>query len=145
MNLSTRSLVLPTTLAAALLASGCFGTSGTKTEAEAKPATTTAATAPASKVGPGMNERGEVTDPRKVEAGYGQKVKGIDDWEGEITGKPVPGSKFSQLQIGMSSSQVLSLLGQPSDQGAHMTGNLTFGKFGSKCSNLFILFGCLCF
>jgi hypothetical protein len=74
------------------------------------------------KVGPGMNERGEVTDPRKVEAGYGQKVKGLNDWEGEITGKPAPGSKFTQLKIGMSAAQVLSLLGQPSDQGAHPTG-----------------------
>ena len=46
----------------------------------------------------------------------------LNDWEGEITGKPAPGSKFTQLKIGMSAAQVLSLLGQPSDQGAHPTG-----------------------
>ena len=88
----------------------------------AEQAKTTAATVQSAKIGPGMNERGEVTDPRKVEAGYGQKVKGLDDWEGEITGRPAPGSKFSQLKIGMSAAQVQSLLGQPSDQGAHPTG-----------------------
>jgi hypothetical protein len=69
-----------------------------------------------------MNDRGEVTDSKKVEAGYGQKVKGLGDWEGEITGKPAPGSKFTQLQIGMPMRQVMDLIGQPSDQGAYITG-----------------------
>jgi hypothetical protein len=63
-----------------------------------------------------------VVDPKKVEAGYGQTVKGINDWEGEITGKPAPGSKFGQLQIGMSWGQVQGLLGVPSDQGSYITG-----------------------
>ena len=120
-----RHLLLTATFAAAWLASGCISTGGTKAEsasASAEQAKTTAATVQSAKVGPGMNERGEVTDPRKVEAGYGQKVKGLNDWEGEITGKPAPGSKFTQLKIGMSAAQVLSLLGQPSDQGAHPTG-----------------------
>ncbi len=85
----------------------------------AKPA---AAPAPAAaKVGPGMNERGEVIDSKKVEAGFGQKVKGLGDWEGEITGKPA-NAKFGQLKIGMSHSQVTALLGQPSDQGSYITG-----------------------
>ncbi len=112
-------------LATAWLAAGCISTGGTQPDAAATPAEqakTAAAAAPNSKVGPGMNERGEVIDPRKVEAGYGQKVKGLDDWEGEITGKPAPGSKFAQLKIGMSAAQVLGILGQPSDQGAHPTG-----------------------
>ena len=61
-------------------------------------------------------------DPKKVEAGFGQKVKGLGDWEGEITGKPAPGSKFSQLQIGMGVHQVTGILGQPNDQGSYMTG-----------------------
>jgi hypothetical protein len=120
-----RHLLLTATFAAAWLASGCISTGGTKAEsasASAEQAKTTAAAVQSAKVGPGMNERGEVTDPRKVEAGYGQKVKGLNDWEGEITGKPAPGSKFTQLKIGMSAAQVLSLLGQPSDQGAHPTG-----------------------
>jgi hypothetical protein len=81
-----------------------------------------AATVTGPKIGPGMNKRGEVVDPRKVESGCGQKLKGLGDWEGEITGKPVAGSKFSQLQIGMGVQQVINLLGQPSDQGAYLTG-----------------------
>ena len=125
MKPSPRTPLLASALVVAWLASGCISTGGTKADsasASADQAKTTAAAATASKVGQGMNERGEVIDPRKVEAGYGQKVKGIDDWEGEITGKPAPGSKFAQLKIGMSAAQVLSMLGQPSDQGAHPTG-----------------------
>jgi hypothetical protein len=51
-----------------------------------------------------------------------QTVKGINGWEGEITGKPAPGSKFKKLQIGMSIKQVTDLIGQPTDQGAYVTG-----------------------
>ena len=51
-----------------------------------------------------------------------QTVKGINDWEGEISGKPAPGSKFTKLKIGMSLKQVTDLIGQPNDQGAYMTG-----------------------
>jgi hypothetical protein len=80
------------------------------------------APAPSGKIGPGMNARGEVVDSSKVESGYGQKVKGLKDWEGEITGRPAPGSKFTRLQIGMPLKQVTDLVGQPSDQGAYITG-----------------------
>ena len=69
-----------------------------------------------------MNAEGEVTDSAAVEAGYGETVKGLNDWEGEITGKPAPGSKFTQLQIGMPMKQVMDIAGQPSDQGAYVTG-----------------------
>ena len=119
---------LLTALSTAALLSGCISMGGTKSEgASAAPSTapsaTAAAAAPAKpKLGPGMNERGEVTDPRKVEAGSGQKVKGLNDWEGEITGKPAPGSKLSQLKIGMSAAEVRAIMGEPSDQGAHITG-----------------------
>jgi hypothetical protein len=74
------------------------------------------------KIGPGMNARGEVVDSSKVESGHGQKVKGIRDFEGEITGRPAPGTKFTRLQIGMPMKQVTDLIGQPSDQGAYITG-----------------------
>ena len=112
---------LTATCAAAALLSGCLGTGGTKTESSA--AAPAAAAAPAGpKIGPGMNARGEVVDVKKVESGYGQKLKGLGDWEGEITGKPAPGSKFTQLQIGMSTKQVMDLVGTPTDQGAYMTG-----------------------
>lgn len=78
--------------------------------------------APAPKSTAGMNASGEVVDSSKVEAGSGQKVKGLNDWEGEITGKPAPGSKFTQLKIGMSMRQVTDLVGKPTDEGAYMTG-----------------------
>lgn len=74
------------------------------------------------KIGPGMNAAGDVVDSSKVEAGYGQKVKGLGEWEGEITGRPAAGSKFSRLQIGMPMKQVTDLIGQPSDQGGYITG-----------------------
>ena len=80
MNPSPRTPLLASALVVAWLASGCISTGGTKADsasASADQAKTTAAAATASKVGPGMNERGEVIDPRKVEAGYGQKVKGL--------------------------------------------------------------------
>lgn len=112
-------------LAACALIAGCVSMPGSKSSDGGGTASTAAAPAPApaaSKIGPGMNERGEVVDPKKVEAGYGQKVKGINDWEGEVTGKPAPGSKFGQLQIGMSWGQVQGLLGVPSDQGSYITG-----------------------
>ncbi|ODU09951.1 MAG: hypothetical protein ABS84_05710 [Rubrivivax sp. SCN 71-131] len=108
---------------AALFLSGCQTTTGSSSSASKAPAQQPAATAAgASKVGPGMNARGEVIDSSKVESGYGQKVKGVGDWEGEITGKPAPGSKFTKLQIGMSRQQVLDIVGQPTDQGAYVTG-----------------------
>ncbi len=69
-----------------------------------------------------MNADGEVIKSSDVEAGYGETVNGINDYEGEITGKPAPGSKFTQLKIGMPMKQVTDLIGQPDDQGAYVTG-----------------------
>ena len=73
-------------------------------------------------VGPGMNAKGEVVDSKLVESGYGEHVKGLNDWEGEITGKSTPASKFNKLKIGMSMRQVTDLIGQPTDQGSYVTG-----------------------
>lgn len=70
----------------------------------------------------GMNDKGEVVDSSKVEAGSGTVVKGINDTEGEITGKPAPNGKFAKLKIGMTLKEVTDLIGQPNDQGAYMTG-----------------------
>jgi hypothetical protein len=114
----TRYIHLISSFAAVALLSGCFA-SGSKSPSDASQTTKPAA---ASKSTAGMNERGEVVDPKIVEAGSGQKVKGLNDWEGEITGKPVAGSKFARLQIGMSLAQARDLAGQPTDQGAHVTG-----------------------
>jgi hypothetical protein len=85
-------------------------------------ASTTAPAAASGNAPPGMNSAGEVIDASKVEAGHGQKVKGINDYEGEITGIPAPNSKFTQLQIGMGMRQVTDIAGQPTDQGAYITG-----------------------
>jgi hypothetical protein len=71
---------------------------------------------------PGMDSRGQVIDSSMVEGGTGQTVKGIGDWEGEISGKPAANSKFTKLQIGMPMKQVTDLIGQPTDQGAYITG-----------------------
>jgi hypothetical protein len=60
--------------------------------------------------------------PAKPAEGDTRRVKGINDWEGDITGKPGPGSRFTQLQIGMPMKQVTDLVGAPTDQGAYVTG-----------------------
>lgn len=69
-----------------------------------------------------MNAEGEVIDSSAVEAGYGETVTGLNDWEGEITGKPAPGSRFTELQIGMPMKQVTDIIGEPTDQGVYVTG-----------------------
>ena len=51
-----------------------------------------------------------------------QTVKGINGWEGEITGTPAPRSKFTRLKIGMGMRQVTDLIGPPTDSGAYVTG-----------------------
>ena len=125
MTLTTKSMSVPAALAAAWLATGCISMGGTKSEssAAAPAAAPAAAAAPAGpKIGPGMNAAGEVVDVKQVESGFGQKIKGLNDWEGEITGKPAPGTKFTRLQIGMSAKQAMDIVGQPTDQGAYITG-----------------------
>jgi len=92
--------------------------------APAAPAAKAAAAAPAATgaAKPGMDAQGNVIDSAKVEAGSGRTVKGINDYEGEITGNPAKNSKFTSLQIGMSMKQVTDIAGQPTDSGAYMTG-----------------------
>ena len=114
-------------MAIAVVAAGC-GARGARTDAPASAAAPTASTAASSpagsatKVGPGMNSDGEVVNSKLVEAGYGRKLKGLGNWDGEITGKPGPNSGFSKLEIGMPTRQVTDLIGQPTDQGAYITG-----------------------
>jgi hypothetical protein len=57
-----------------------------------------------------------------VQSGQGTMVKGERDWEGEITGIPAAGTTFTKLRIGMSRQQAIDLAGQPTDQGAYITG-----------------------
>lgn len=87
------------------------------------PAPAPAPTATAAKgARPGMDAQGNVIDSSKIESGSGRTVKGINDYEGEITGNPAKNSKFTQLQIGMSVRQAMDIAGPPTDQGAYMTG-----------------------
>lgn len=58
----------------------------------------------------------------KAQSGDTVHVKGINDWEGDITGKPAANSRFTKLTIGMGMRQATDLAGQPTDQGAYITG-----------------------
>ena len=78
------------------------------------PAATTAAPAPA--------PAAKAPAPAPAPSGDTVHVKGLNDWEGDITGKPGPNSRFTKLQIGMGMRQVTDLVGQPTDQGAYVTG-----------------------
>lgn len=69
-----------------------------------------------------LSKNTPVTDSTKVEAGQGTKVKGINDWEGEISGVPFSGAKFTKLKIGMPYAEVVDLVGPPTDEGAYVTG-----------------------
>jgi hypothetical protein len=117
---------LMTCAAALFLLGGCAQIDSMRGKNSAAAATPAPAAAPApasaAKVKPGMDAQGNVIDSSKVESGSGRTVKGLNDWEGEIVGNPVPGSKFSQLQIGMSMRQVVDIVGPPTDQGAYVTG-----------------------
>ncbi len=75
------------------------------------PAPATAAAAPAPAPAPAAKAPSDT-----------QRVKGLNNWEGDITGKPAAGSRFTRLQIGMGMRQVTDIVGQPTDQGAYVTG-----------------------
>ena len=117
MDTTRLARLAPALVIAALAVAGCAQTGGA-----AAPEKSAAAPAKASGPPPGMNDKGEVVDSKQVAGGYGQKVKGIGNWEGEITGKPGKSSKFTKLQIGMSMQQVVDLAGAPTDRGAYVTG-----------------------
>jgi hypothetical protein len=102
-----------------LLMSGCVANppQSEKTDAAAPPAS--------------ASKKADVKESTNKESGKesakppaepGKTVKGISGWEGEISGKPAANSKFKALKIGMSMKQSTDLAGQPSDQGAYMTG-----------------------
>jgi hypothetical protein len=94
-------LALMTALA---LLAGCAATSpGSSSATKAEPAPATAS-------------GGKSADDKT------QRVKGLNDWEGDITGTPAPGSSFTKLQIGMGMRQVNDIVGRPTDQGAYITG-----------------------
>ena len=115
--LSQRNLLIAMAFSGALIA-GCAANNTGSTRADSASAAPSTPKGP----GPGMNAKGEVVDSSKVEGGYGKTVKGRGDWEGEITGVVLPNSKFAKLQIGMSMREAVDNAGQPTDQGAYMTG-----------------------
>ena len=127
MSRASRRLQVLSALAATVLVASCGSTGGgSKSTDTSSTAAAPAAAAPAAKTPPpkstaGMDASGRVVDSSKVESGSGKMVKGKDDWEGEITGIPAPGSKFTKLQIGMGAREVMDLAGPPTDQGAYIT------------------------
>ncbi|HEY2254743.1 MAG TPA: hypothetical protein VGI11_03825 [Variovorax sp.] len=132
MKLKSPVVLCSTCLGLALLGAGCstvHQVMGNGSSTATTPAAGTAAAAPAAAPAPvasgpkpGMDAMGNVVDSSKVEAGSGRTVKGLNDYEGEITGNPGPNSKFAKLQIGMPMRQVTDIAGQPTDQGAYITG-----------------------
>ena len=59
--------------------------------------------------------------PAKTEAEKAAAAKAV---EGEIVGKPAPGSKFAKLKIGLTLAQVNSLIGPPTKEWTHPTGKM---------------------
>ena len=82
----------------ALATAGCASRGGSGSQPEAAPAA--AAPAPAARGGSraGMDAQGNVVDSSKVEAGSGKTVKGLNGYEGEITGNPARNSKFARSE-----------------------------------------------
>lgn len=93
---------------------------GTEKTTAATPAAV--APAPASAGGYDLSKNKPVTDSTKAVAGEGTQVKGINDWEGEISGIPAANSRFTKLKIGMAEKEVKDLLGNPTDEGQYVTG-----------------------
>ena len=110
-------------LTAAALLAGCESvknmTSSSASPAPAPAAATAPAAAPAAKA---SATAAAPAPAAKAQAGDTVHVKGINNWEGDITGKPAANSRFTKLTIGMGMRQATDLAGQPTDQGAYITG-----------------------
>ncbi|MGJ7612529.1 MULTISPECIES: hypothetical protein [unclassified Variovorax] len=121
-RINSSAALLAVTAVVALMGAGCASRGGSGGSEPA--AASAAAPAAPARGGPkaGMDAQGNVVDSSKIEAGSGRTVKGLNGYEGEITGNPARNSKFTKLQIGMSARQVTDLAGQPTDQGAYVTG-----------------------
>ncbi|MEZ2299095.1 hypothetical protein [Variovorax sp. RCC_210] len=122
-RINSSAALLAATAVVALATVGCASRGGS---GGSQPAAAPTAAAPATSARggakAGMDAQGNVVDSSKIEAGSGRTVKGLNGYEGEITGNPARNSKFTKLQIGMSARQVTDLAGQPTDQGAYVTG-----------------------
>jgi len=74
------------------------------------PAPAAAEAAPAPAPAPARKEAAAKEEPSKKAA------------EGDIVGTPAPGSRFNKVRLGMGMKEVTDLIGQPTDQGAYITG-----------------------
>jgi hypothetical protein len=119
-RISSSTAMWAAAAAVAMATMGCASRGGSAESQASAPATAPAARTGGAKAG--MDARGNVVDSSKVEAGSGRTVKGLNDYEGEITGVPARNSKFTRLQIGMSAKQVTDIAGPPTDQGGYVTG-----------------------
>ena len=104
-------------MASAALLGGCE-TVKSVTGTGSSPAPTPAGAAPA----PAPAPAAKAPAPAPAPAGDTVHVKGVGDWEGDITGKPAANSRFTKLTIGMPMRQATDIAGQPTDQGAYITG-----------------------
>lgn len=100
----------------------CLPRAADKPATVAPVAPAAAAPAPANTGGYDLSRNKPVTDSSKAVAGEGTPVKGINDWEGEISGIPAANSRFTKLRIGMSEKEVKDLVGNPTDEGQYVTG-----------------------
>lgn len=95
----------------AFLMAGCGSNPTQPAKTESAAATPTSA-----------NKKTDAKESSKAESDQGTKVVGINGREGEIIGRAAAGSKFKSLQIGMSMRQATDIAGQPTDEGAYITG-----------------------
>ncbi|WP_432729757.1 hypothetical protein [Variovorax sp. W6] len=121
-RINSPAVLWAVTAVLALATAGCASRGSSGSQPEAAPAAAAPAAPARGGAKAGMDAQGNVVDSSKVEAGSGRTVKGLNGYEGEITGNPARNSKFARLQIGMSARQVTDLAGQPTDQGAYVTG-----------------------
>ena len=90
--------------------------------------------------GASSSGQGATPGARTVKSRNGQ-------FDGEIVGNPAPNSKFAKLQIGMTMSEVSSLIGGPDDMVRHETGKrwIPF-YYGNDVQRIQVLYrgeGCL--
>lgn len=79
-----------------------------------------------------------------------QVVKSKDgSFDGEVYGKPAPGSKLAKIQIGMTELEVKKLIGFPDDQRAYVTGKafipFYFGSDSARVEWIYRGYGSLAF
>ncbi len=79
----------------------------------------------------------KVSNSETVRSGDGVWVKGLDEWEGEISGIAKPESKFSKLQIGLREDDVVKFLGKADDRTFRISGKAFIPLYmGSGRSNV---------